>query len=588
MNEPGLVSVVIPCYNQSHFLGEAIESVLAQTYKKHEIIVVNDGSTDETSKIARKYCDVRLIEQPNSGLAAARNRGLKESSGEFIIFLDSDDRLLHQALEIGVKAFAKYPECAFVSGFCRYIDHKGDALKFIGQPSIDNSSDHYRALLENNYIWAPANVMYRREIFEKTAAFDPAINSTADYELYLRLARRFPIFQHGEIVCEYRQHNESMSADYIQMLKNILKVFEGQKEYVKNDSNYKKALKSGKRYYLYLYGKKILKQIFSMLSKGEWKKAGHSFLMLAAYLKIFSKNIMRILPDTNSAVSKNKLPAGRKNSRPEQPLVVIEPERSWFLQYFSELWHYRDLLYVLTRRDIQVHYKQTLLGAAWAILQPLFTMIIFTLFFGKLTGVPSDDQPYPIFAYSGLILWTFFSNALINSGNSLTVNSTLITKVYFPRMIIPVATAAAGLLDLLISFVLLILMMFYYQISPTINLLMIPVLIVLVSLSAIGLGMWAAALNVKYRDVRYALPFFIQLGLFITPIIYPLSLIPEKWRWLLLLNPLAGLIEAFRAACFGRPFDWLNLSISAALTIALFFLTTYIFRKMEDNFADII
>ncbi len=588
LNAPALVSVIIPCYNQSVFLGEAIESVLAQSYKKYEIIVVNDGSTDRSSEIARKYADVKLIEQANAGLAAARNRGLKECAGEFVVFLDSDDKLLPNALETGVEAFAKNPECAFVSGFCRHIDYEGNPLEFISQPSVDNNSDHYRALLCNNYIWSPANVMYRREIFEKTASFDLKINPTADYELYLRIARDFPVFQHGEIVSEYRQHEENMSGDHVRMLENVLKVFEAQSEYVKNDANYKKALKSGIRYYLYLYGKKTFLRIFTALKKREWRKAAQSLRMFPAFLGIFSKNIMRILPDVFSSETEKSPPPMQADSVRTKPLIVIEPNRAWITRYFFELWHYRDLLYVLTKREIQIHYKQTVLGAAWAIVQPLFTMIIFTLFFGNLTGVPSDGLPYPIFAYAGIILWTFFSNALINSGNSLILNSNLITKVYFPRMLIPVATVAAGLLDLAISFGFLILMMFYYRMAPSANILIIPLLIALISLLAVGLGMWAAALNVRYRDVRYALPFFIQLGLFITPIIYPLSLVPEKWRWLLLLNPLAGLTEAFRAACFGKAFDWSSLAVSALITAAIFCLTTYAFRKMEDNFADII
>ena len=239
-------------------------------------------------------------------------------------------------------------------------------------------------------------------------------------------------------------------------------------------------------------------------------------------------------------------------------------------------------------RDIKVRYKQTLLGAAWAIIQPLFTMLIFSLFFGRLAGMPSDGIPYPIFAYAGLLPWTFFSNAVTNSGNSLVGNSNLITKIYFPRMIIPMASVASGLLDFVIAFGLLVVLMFYYGVGLSINLLMLPVLLVLTSLLAIGVGMWMSALNVKYRDVRYALPFLIQLGMFASPIIYPLSLVPENWRWLMALNPLAGQIEAYRSAFFGKPFDWLSLGISAVLTFAVLIYSAYNFRRMEKSFADII
>lgn len=273
---------------------------------------------------------------------------------------------------------------------------------------------------------------------------------------------------------------------------------------------------------------------------------------------------------------------------PEKPIIVIEPTKDWIPVNLSDLWHYRDLLHILTMRDIKVRYKQTLLGAAWAVIQPLFTMLIFTLFFGRLAGIPSDGIPYPIFAYAGLLPWTFFSNAVTNSGNSLVGNSNLITKVYFPRMIIPMASVGSGLVDFVIAFGLLVILMFYYGIGITLNILMLPVLVILTSLLAIGVGMWMSALNVKYRDIRYALPFLIQLGMFATPIIYPASLVPEKWRWLIALNPLTGQIENYRNAFFGKPFDWVSLGISAAITFAILIYSAIMFKRMEKSFADII
>lgn len=273
---------------------------------------------------------------------------------------------------------------------------------------------------------------------------------------------------------------------------------------------------------------------------------------------------------------------------PEKPLVVIKPSKSWVALNLRDLWHYRDLLYILTERDIKVRYKQTILGALWAIIQPLFTMIIFTIFFGRLAGMPSDGIPYPIFAYAGLLPWTFFSNAVTNSGNSLVGNSNLITKVYFPRMIIPIASVGAGLVDFAIAFSLLVVLMFYYSVGLTINILMLPVLIILISVLAIGIGMWMSALNVKYRDIRYALPFAIQLGMFVTPIIYPTSIVPEKWQWLLALNPLTGIIEGFRAAFFGTPFNWTGLLISAVLAFSILIYSAFYFKKMEKTFADIV
>lgn len=273
---------------------------------------------------------------------------------------------------------------------------------------------------------------------------------------------------------------------------------------------------------------------------------------------------------------------------PEKPIVVIEPSKGWIPVNLRELWHYRDLLYILTLRDIKVRYKQTALGAVWAIIQPLFTMLIFTLFFGKLAGMPSDDLPYPLFTFAGLLPWTYFSNSITNSGNSLVGNSNLITKVYFPRMIIPMASVASGLVDFAIAFGLLILLMIYYGVGFSVNLVMLPVLVVLTSLLAVGIGMWMSALNVKYRDIRHALPFLIQIGMFISPIIYPPTILPEKWRWLFAFNPMTGIIEGYRSAIFGKSFDWFSLGLAAIITFVILFYSAYMFKRMEKSFADII
>ena len=273
---------------------------------------------------------------------------------------------------------------------------------------------------------------------------------------------------------------------------------------------------------------------------------------------------------------------------PDQPLVTIEPSRGWVALNLRDLWAYRELLYFLTWRDVKVRYKQTVLGAAWAIIQPLFTMLIFTLFFGKLAGLPSDGIPYPLFAYAGLLPWMFFSNAVTSSGNSLVGSANLITKVYFPRMIIPGAAVGAGLVDFAIAFVLLVALMIYYGVQVTWAILLLPILVLLVTLLALGVGMWMSAMNVKYRDIRYALPFLIQLWMFGSPIIYPLSMVPEKWHWLMALNPLTGIIEGFRSSLFGRPIDWSILGISTGVTFAVLIYSAYTFRRMERTFADVV
>src|SRR5437868_5946159 len=252
---------------------------------------------------------------------------------------------------------------------------------------------------------------------------------------------------------------------------------------------------------------------------------------------------------------------------PAEPLVVIQPSKRWSLLSLKDIWAYREFIFFLTWRDVKVRYKQTALGAAWAILQPLFMMVIFTIFFGRLAGVGSSGIPYPLFALAGLVPWTFFSNSITASGNSLVGSANLITKVYFPRLIVPAAAMLAGLVDFVLAFALLLLLMLYYRTALTVQILFLPVLVLLTALFALGVGTWMSALNVKYRDVRFALPFVIQLWLFVSSVILPSSSIPPKWRWILLLNPMSAIIEGYRSALFGLPFDWPALGIASVLTV---------------------
>jgi len=247
------------------------------------------------------------------------------------------------------------------------------------------------------------------------------------------------------------------------------------------------------------------------------------------------------------------------------------------------------LLYFLTKRDIKVRYKQTVLGGLWAIIQPVFTMVIFTIFFGQLAKVPSDGIPYSIFVYAGLLPWTYFANALSASGNSLVGSANLITKVYFPRLIVPVSASLAGLLDFFIAMLVLGVLMIYYKFLPGVGILLFPFLVGLTFLCTVGVGLWLSALNVQYRDIRYAIPFLIQSGMFISPVIYPVSIINEKYQWLLALNPMGGLIKAYRASLLGHlPIDWFLLGISTAIILVIFITGLYYFRRMERYFADII
>lgn len=275
--------------------------------------------------------------------------------------------------------------------------------------------------------------------------------------------------------------------------------------------------------------------------------------------------------------------------RSTKPLVHIKPGKGLQLIDIHELKQYRDLLYFLVARDIKVKYKQTVLGGLWAVIQPFFMMVVFTLFFGKLARIPSDGIPYPIFNYTAMIAWTYFAQAVSQSGNSIVGSGSLITKVYFPRVIIPLTPVIAGLLDFSIAFIVLIGMMLYFNIHPTGMVLMLPVLILLMMLTASGAGMLLAALNAKYRDIRYTIPFLMQFWMFASPIVYPASLVPEKYRLIYALNPMTGVIEGFRSALLGTiPFPTGMVLLSLVVSLALFLTGLIYFKQVERHFADVI
>lgn len=269
-------------------------------------------------------------------------------------------------------------------------------------------------------------------------------------------------------------------------------------------------------------------------------------------------------------------------------VTVIEPQKGWRTLDLKELWAYRELFYVLAQRDVKVRYKQTVLGVAWAVIQPLATMLLFSLVFGRLAKLPSDGLPYPIFVYAGLLPWTFFAIAISNSGNSLVGQQHLISKVYFPRLIIPLSSIGTGLIDFAISALILLALMFHYGIGWSLNLLAVPFLIVAVIFIALGVGTLLSALTVSYRDFRFVIPFMVQFWMWATPVVYPASLFPEKWQWVLYLNPMAGLIEGFRSAFLDRPFDLAGIGISLGVAALVFLWGILYFEKMERRFADII
>lgn len=280
-----------------------------------------------------------------------------------------------------------------------------------------------------------------------------------------------------------------------------------------------------------------------------------------------------------------------------EEVLILRPSRGWIALNLHELWRYRELIYFLIWRDIKVRYKQTVLGAAWAIIQPFFTMVVFTIFFGKLAKVPSDNVPYPIFSYTALLPWGLFTKALSDAGRSLVSHRAMITKVYFPRLAIPVASVVSGVVDFAIAFIVLLGMMAYYNMSPSggyhISLssaaLTTPLFLLLALITALGVGLWLSALNVLYRDINYIIPFLTQFWLFITPIAYPSSMIPQKWQLLYALNPMTGVVEGFRWALLGtETAPGAMLAVSSCIATAILISGLYYFRRMERTFADMV
>lgn len=273
----------------------------------------------------------------------------------------------------------------------------------------------------------------------------------------------------------------------------------------------------------------------------------------------------------------------------ESKLIVIRPSKGWVSLQLGEIWRYRELLYFLVWRDIKVRYKQTVLGAAWAIIQPFLTMVVFSLFFGRLAKIPSDNVPYPIFSFAALVPWTFFANGLTQSSNSLVASASLITKVYFPRLVIPIAAVLSGIVDFGIAFAVLVVMMLFYGIVPTLAVIWLPLFLLLALVTSLGVSLWLAALSVKYRDVRHLLTFVVQAWMFATPVAYPSSLLHEPWRTLYGLNPLVGVVEGFRWALLGTVTGPGPIIVASAFAAMIILVTgLFYFRRTEASFADFV
>jgi lipopolysaccharide transport system permease protein len=297
------------------------------------------------------------------------------------------------------------------------------------------------------------------------------------------------------------------------------------------------------------------------------------------------------IDDANAVLSELKGSAATFRSRvtrvlPDQPVIRIRPASFWEAVDFAELWAHREVLYFLTWRDLKVRYKQTILGAGWVVLQPVLMTVVFAIFLGRLIRVPSDGIPYPLFAYAGLLLWTFVSNAVLSSCYSLVTNAQIITRIYFSRMLIPTATVGVRLVDLVIAAAVLAGMMLYYRVPLTAGLLLLPLFVIQIAVLALAVGILGAALNVRYRDVGTLAPILLQVWMFISPLVYSSSIVPARLHLLYSINPLVGIIDGFRAALFNLPMPWTSIAVSALVTFPLLIFSIHVFRKLESTFAD--
>ena len=270
-----------------------------------------------------------------------------------------------------------------------------------------------------------------------------------------------------------------------------------------------------------------------------------------------------------------------------RPATVIAPKRGWQAVNFSEIWHHRELLYFLVWRDIKVQYKQTMLGPLWAVLRPLANLLVFSLIFGTLAGLPSDGVPYPIFLYAGMLPWTFFSSALVSSTNSLLSHASLLSKIYFPRFLLPTASVAANVVNLAINFAIYGGIMLWYRHLPGLSVLLLPLLVLLTAMLALGIGCFLAGLTVIYRDIRFVVGSMIGAWMYLSPVIYPMTLVPEGYRWLLVLNPMTGIIGAFRSVLLNQPVPWSALGFSVAFALAMFVIGFYFFHRTERRVVDV-
>lgn len=556
MKKQPLVSIILPTHNREKYIKKAIESVWVQTYKNIELIIIDDGSTDKTHEIISELSEknpkiIILTNKTNLGIVRALNKGIKIAQGKYIARLDDDDFWCNERkLEKQVDFLEKNSAYALVGGGVIRVDKQGKEIVRYLLP--ENDEDIRKVILLNN-TFAHITTFFRRDMFEKVGGYDEQFVFSEDWDLWMKIGRLAKFYNFQEYFACYSGHERNQG-----IRKQIRVNLKLRKKYRNDYKGYKKAFLSC------------------------WMAYFYSFLPFKKKLWSITFKIRKLI------FGPPPYKYFRKNSINMQ--IIIKSKKGLTGLNLKEVWQYRELFYFLSWRDVKVRYKQTVLGIAWAVIQPFIMMVVFTVVFGKLANMPSDNIPYAIFVYAGLLLWNIFSSSLNNASQSLVNSANIIQKVYLPRIIIPAASIIVALIDFLFAALVFGGIMFYYKFTPNFEgLILLPLLLLITITASLGLGSFLAALNVKYRDVRYVLPFFIQLLIYVTPVIYPISIIPKSYQWILALNPMTGVIESFKAGFLGTmPIDWVTLGISAVTSVIFLVFGLWYFFRTEKIFADII
>jgi homopolymeric O-antigen transport system permease protein len=598
------ISVIIPTYQRRNLALAALESLRHQDVAEpFEVIVVVDGSTDGTAEALQKLehlpFELTVLEQPkNLGLASARNRGASAARGGVLLFLDDDmvanphllsehDRMHRSGAEVVLGHILTYPESAAATLLSENLaTGLGATFSRLATPGESPTSDDF----------CGGQMSVRRDLFQAVGGFDERFTrggtyGNEDMDLGHRLLTRGSqvVFNPDAIsrqryvidaATQLHRHRQQGQADVTLVRKHpelADEVFARRLADFRID-RVTRALSLAAPKLPWLLTAPLRLLVTTHIARG---RSGPLVGRLLYALKAAeywrgvqeAGGIPRPVPQSHDG---------------DLPYLRIQPARGWASLNLAELWEYRELLYFLVWRDIKIRYKQTALGAAWAIIQPFFTMVVFSLFFGRLAGVPSDGVPYPLFSYAALVPWSFFATGLTQAANSMISSRELLEKVYFPRLMIPIGSVLAAAVDFVLAFLVLLAMMPVYGTIPTAHIVWLPFFVLLAFVTSLGAGLWLSTLNVQYRDVRHAVPFLVQFWVFATPVAYPSSLLAEPWRTIYGLNPMAGVVEGFRWALLGTSAPGPIIAVSTAAALVLLISGAFYLRRMETSFADLI